>query len=51
MKYIYLAGPVSGRPEKECLKHFDDVVLKITNKVRHETLDIETVNPVRFCEG
>jgi hypothetical protein len=47
MHYIYLAGPVSGRPEQEYLSHFDRVADEIRRKTKG--MDIAPFNPVRFC--
>jgi hypothetical protein len=47
MKYIYLAGPVSGRPYGEYVQHFDHVA----DEIRRRTMDLDITpfNPVRYC--
>jgi hypothetical protein len=47
MSFIYLAGPVSGRPEQEYIPHFD----RVADEIRRNAggLNIVPFNPARWC--
>jgi hypothetical protein len=52
MKLIYLAGPVSGRSEKECTLHFYKAADEIHRRIQLEGLDreVDTFNPIPYCK-
>jgi hypothetical protein len=52
MKTIYLAGPISGRPEKEYTLHFYKAADEIRRRIQMEELenDVTLFNPVPYCK-
>jgi hypothetical protein len=49
VKYVYLCGPVTGRPKEEAFNQFCKAEQKIARMAKDGKLQIYVSNPMRFC--